>query len=469
MDKPYSWKRTDDIEIDLMDLLYRLCGQWKKIAACSLVLAVLLGGYGCRKGFDKTDEIDSDMQGEIVLTEEEEQAVASAVRLESEIEGLETYLENSMLMQIEPYHKSKYIMLYSVSRAKRQELPKITESYLNYLINGGAAGELSRQKNDWKMDKSYLAEMISAYHKTYNLPYLAVADETADSSQTAESLFYVEVMGINAGEAERMARDLQKILEKYSGEVNETAGIHRLALLNSMESITADSGLQAQQNEKRALLSSNKANLKAMTDAFSKEQLAEYQKAAGEKAENAKSEEPEEAVSGTGVQTGIRYFLLGLAAGIFVYGGIYACWYLFSDTVKSMKEMKRLYSFPVYGGILLEKCGSSKAQVLNRIRIACSQQGISKLYAAADFELDAQEKECLEEMSGKLKNWGIDMLAAENAVTDTGVWDSLLETGSVLMVCRMGTTTHRMIDNAMQFYLENGVVVTGAAVFCQKL
>ena len=57
------------------------------------------------------------------------------------------------------------------------------------------------------------------------------------------------------------------------------------------------------------------------------------------------------------------------------------------------------------------------------------------------------------------------MTVAENINTDTGAWDRLIETGSVLMICRIGTTTHQMIDDAMQFYLQNGITVAGAVVF----
>ena len=57
------------------------------------------------------------------------------MRLEREIIGLETYLENSVLMQLDPYHKNKVIMLYWIDRAERQELPVITESYLHFVLN----------------------------------------------------------------------------------------------------------------------------------------------------------------------------------------------------------------------------------------------------------------------------------------------------------------------------------------------
>lgn len=484
MDRRYSWKRTEEIEIDLADLLKRLCMRWKQAAVCALAAALVLGGYGWLKDRGSTPAGGPDLAETEVLTEAEEQGVEAAVQLESEIRELETYLDNSMLMQTDPYHKSMVILLYRIDRAKSRELPAITESYLNFTLNGGAADALGASGKSWKMDQSYMAELIAAYQKTYNFPYQVAIDK--DSSESLESLFYVEITGKNSRSAEKMALDMQEVLKEYSAKAKETAGNHRLTLISSSESITADSALQTQQHDKKALLSSNKTNLKAMTDAFSRKQMAAYQDAAGLKDEDGQESEEslEAAVSEENSRSIIKYVLFGLIGGVSGYCGVYLCWYLFCDTVKSLEEMKRLYAFPVYGGIMLEdgnrkstrflpgisedggKCG--KAQVLNRIRILCRKQEMTGLYAVSDFTFTDRERDCLESIAKQLKEWGISLAVAENAIADTAVWDSLSETGNVLMVCRIGTTTHRMIDEAMDFYLENGIAVAGAAVFLQS-
>lgn len=521
MEKHDSWKRTEDIEIDLADLFCRLCGQWKRLAVCALASAVLLGGYGWMKAGNRQTAVlgteentaagdtgqeipggtDVDLlqegkkTGEGVLSEAEEQAVADAIRLEGEIMALETYLDHSVLMQLDPYHKAKYIMLYCIEHAERQELPKITESYLNFVQNGGAADALIKFGSSWKMDKSCLAELIAAYQKIYSFPDQVVAASLQDAgSRITESLFYVEITGRNTREAEKMALDLREILEEYSGKVKETVGNHRLELLNSLESVTADSVLQSQQHDKKALLSSNKTSLKAMTDAFSGEQLAAYeaasQKGGQEETEETVSDESYDTVSGQAVvsavnlKSTVKYTFLGFVGGVLAYCCVFSCWYVFRDTVKSMEEMKRRYTFPVYGAVLLQDAerksgrtvarmhqdayGCTKAQMQNRIRLSCQKQGTEKFCAASDFPLSVPEREFLENMAGQFKDWGISMTVAENISSDTAAWDSLTETGNVLMVCRIGTTTRRMIDDAMNFYLENGIAVAGAAVFLQN-
>lgn len=496
MDRQDSWKRTQEAEIDLTDFLCRLLKQWKRIAVCAMICALLMGVYGWIKGrsgsdTDSSGAVQEDMpleQEETEMTEAQVQAVEDAVLLSEEIQDLETYLEHSVLMQADPYHKARYIMLYCIDSAKRQELSRITESYLNFLLNGGVTEVLAESKNSWNMDKSYLAELIAAYQKVYASPYQVVADVSADHSLMTETLFYVEITGRNAAEAKRMALDVQEILKNYSDTVKENSGSHILELVSTAESIVADSSLQSQQHEKKAVLSSGKSNLRAVTETFNKEQMAAYQKAAGiqgeqeDKAEIMSEEQmPEENESGE--HSGFKYMILGLAGGVFAYGLAFLCWYVWNDAVKSAEEMKKRYVFPVYGAVCLEDrdkkgCrrwmkarddtyGCSILQMMNRIRLACQNQEITSLYAACDFKMSEPERECLDHVADELKGCGIDMTAVDCVSTDTAVWDGLAENGHVLLVCKTGITTHRMIDYAMNFYLQNGIAVMGVAVFLQ--
>ncbi len=477
MDGQYSWKRTEDVEIDFTDLLYRLCTQWAKIMLCALAFALVLGGYGWLKEKDSLKETGSDIAKEAELTQAEERAVCDAVRLTEEIRGLQTYLDSSVLMQLDPYHKSRYVMLYCIDGAKSSRMQTITESYLNYISNGGAADEMLKSGGFEKLDKNCLAELLSAYQKTSASSYRVITD---DAEQMEESLFYTEVTGKDVHAAKKMAETLQKALKNYSASVKKNAGNHRLTLVNSMESITADSGLQSQQRDKKALLSSNHTNLKAMTDAFSKDQLAVYKKEAGiEKDEDENLSETGNGEAGADERSGTfrKYVLLGLFAGVFVYCGVYTCIYIFCDKIKSTDEMRRIYTFPVYGTIAASGkkiktakslCTGSKdsekqeeEKMLNRICMACNRKEIKNLYAVCDVTLGEKETQCLESMKERLNSHGIHLKTAD-AGMDADAWESLADDESILLICRLGFTTHRMIDDAMYFYHENGMNVLGA-------
>lgn len=476
MDGQYCWKKTEDIEVDLIDLLRKLCGQWKRIFVCAVLAAALLGAYGWMRDRKSSEISVSDAVQVNELTEKQSQAVADAVRLADEIKGLETYLDHSILMQLDPYHKARTIMLYSIDHAKSQKLPAITESYLNFISNGGAADALAESDSDLKIDKSCLAELLSAYQKTNNSPYQAVME--TESGTLAESVFYVEITGRNVKEAETMALNLQTILEDYSVRVRKTAGNHRMQLVSSMQSVTADSGLQSQQHDKKTMLSSNRTALAAMTDTFNAEQMSAYKDAAD--IENLEGEEEAEIIENTGLH--MKYIIIGFLGGIFAYVCVFICWYLFRDTIKSAEEMKRIYTFPVYGEILLEEKAKrkrmpdmqkaalfkTKEQVFQRIRMACKKKKMETLCAAADFSLTAREKECLAYLTEQLRDCGTVLTVAENVSGDASVWEKLEKTENVLMLCRLGNTTHQMVNDAMYFYLENGISVAGVVAFLPK-
>jgi len=491
MVKQDSWKRTDEIEIDLVNLLRSLCGQWKRAVLCGLAAAVLFGAAGWLKGAAGqaagSVEQETGASGEMVLTETEEQAVADAVRLADEIRGLEEYLDSSVLMQLDPYHKSRYVMLYSIGHAQRQEIAAITESYFNFLLNGGAAdalikngsaagileessaasdAEKENSSRDAGAGKSCLAELIGVYQKTYSFPYQVALDDPQGSSLMAETVFYVEITGRDAASAKRMGLDMQDVLEEYSASVKKNTGSHRLTLVSCEESVTADSGLVNQQREKRALLSSSRASLKTATDAFRAEQMAVYETASGEEKNGGQPEQEKHIQNGILAGKAVRYGLAGMLGSVLIYGFVFSCWYVFGSRVKSAEELKRMYVFPVFGAI--DAGRQTEERVLNHVRLACQKKKITKLYAVSDFAFTNSEKECLERMAEHLKSWKIDMLAMENAIADTAAWDMLEETGNVLMLLRTGTSTYQMIDDAMYFYTQNDIQVAGTAVFLKS-
>ena len=280
MDRQDSWKRTEDMEIDLKDLLYRLCMQWKQIAVTVFVSVILFTGCSYLRRNTEIRTVESEVY-ELELTEEEEWDVESAVKLNDEIKELEKYLRNSIIMQIDPYNKNKVVMLYSIGSMKGQELQKITESYLNFIVNGGAAEKLKKADSaSWKMDIKYLSELVTAYQKTYSLPYQAVVQDTADDIP-AEAVFYVEITGKNEQQAWNLAMDMQSVLKSHSVEIKKMAGSHKLTLLSIEKGVQTDGVLQTQQNEKRNLLTASRQNLKGMTDAFHNVQMEKFQDISG--------------------------------------------------------------------------------------------------------------------------------------------------------------------------------------------
>lgn len=459
MSRNDSWKNTEEAGIDLAELLRRICIQWKWLIAAGLACAVLACGYGFVKSRESVPEEKLTEVPDIEITEEEQQEVENTVQTAKEAQQMKEYMEESVLMQINPYRKNSVVSLYSIDGAVSRKLTEILEGYLNFLTNGGVTSALKKaDARKWKMESCYLEELIQAWERaghTYRID-----DGTADSLEG--TLLYVKVVGKDAKMALQLAEDIQDALEDYSTVLKKESGRHRLSLVNRMESVSIDSSLQTQQHDKQEALKGKQAALKASLDALSQEQRAVYG------LEEEEYKEKDRIQNNSAFQR--KYVLLGFAGGVFLYCIIYSCWYLLSGTIKSVSEFRLYYNIPFYGSMSVAekqdgKNGQGKERLLNRLQLLCRKQGIQKLCLAAGFALDRQEQEYMEEIARGLLGWGIEAVQAVNINMDVKQWEVLSENGHVLMVCRMGTTTHKAVDEEMEFYLENGIDVLGAVMF----
>ncbi|MCI9019757.1 MAG: hypothetical protein HFH32_03170 [Eubacterium sp.] len=454
-----SWKKTEEAGIDLAQLLCRICRKWKYAVALGIASAALACCLLYVKNGQKVLEKDfSDIQ-EIELTQEEQQAVDDTALAAEEMQKLEEYLENSVLMQADPYHKHSVVSLYSIDNTAGRNLLKITEGYLTFLTNGGVTEAIKEADNRrWNMDSSYLQEIIRAWQRTDDTYRITNGTE---GDMPKETLLYVEVTGKNAKQAEQLSESIQEALEEYHAVLKKECGKHTLTLVSSMHKITADSSLQTLQRDKRESLKGYRSSLKAALDGFSEEQKLAY----GLTEEEPEKDELQESNWFRG-----KYVLLAFAGGIFLHCVICTCLYLLSGTVNSASEFRLNYNIPFYGSIsMTEKLDKNRRQrteyVLNRLRLSCRNQGIQRVCLTASTVLDETEKKCLNEIAQGLKESGIETLQAEDVNRDMSQWDRIAEQGHVLMICRTGKTAHRNIDEEMEFYQHNGIEVMGAVLF----
>lgn len=475
MNEKRSWKKTEEAEIDLTDLLQKLGKRWKQIVVCALVFTVLAGAAGVvRTRNTQTGEADPAVKEETELTEEEQQAVTEALRLAKETKGLETYMERSVLMQADPFEKSRVVSLYSVEHASGRDMIKITECYLNYLNNGGAAQAL--QKTGGKnagLSGRYLSEVITAWQKTDNTYKMMTDAKSGNGPETA--VFYVETVGKDKTMAQQMAEGIREALKDYQTDAVRTCGKHTLTRLSCITGTVTDNGLFTQQHERMELLKTYRTSLKAAEDALNTDQKEVYLKTAGRQKDPEENGQPQM----TGGGFSVRYLIFGCIAGIFIYCAVFVIRYLLLDTIKSEAEFCACYRMPCYGMLAGPAAGSStpsararrenedareQERIVNRIRLACQKRGIQKICLAADFVPAQQERLCLEHLAQRLQEWEIAALPLDDAGRNAAVWDTAAETGTVLLVCKTGCSTHRMVEREMEFYLENGITVLGAAL-----
>ncbi len=494
MDEKQYWKKTDEIEIDLLDLMRGFLGQWKQILVVAIVGAVLAGGYSYVKSRNAQSVLPVVQEGakgdgadsleNIELTEEEQQAVEAAALLQAEITALEDYIENSIRMKMDPYHKNRALLLYSIEDADRQTLRKAQECYSGFLSGGGVADALKKiDKSFQDLDSIYLAELISVSQVSDSESKLI----TDEQKQDGLKLFYVEVSGEDEKMTKRMSEDMSDALESYIPTVKKICGDHKLKLLTSSHSVRIDNDLQTWQQDRRNLLSTDRTNLKTATDAMTDQQMAVLNLKSNVKKDEEEPKEQETVKASAGISK--KYVLIGLIAGVFFYACIYGCWYIFRKDVRTPGEFKSYYTIPLLGSVVtgsrlkergvkavLGLSGSKwtgagqadmrqqTAQMLGRIRLVCEKQEIKKLCLAVEFPLEGKEKELLSQTAKQLQDWGIQTVTAENLSGDVSQWDKLEGEDAMILFCRSGVTTHQSVDHVMEIVSDNKIQAAGAVV-----
>lgn len=467
------WRRKEETEINLIASFKPLIRQWKQMLLCAVILACLLCAYKFQQDSIPMQEIENTTPGEesIKMTDDQQRQVNTAVILRKKVETAQTYLNESILMQLDPSHVCQATLLYSIDDANKDKKQKIIQSYMSFVNDGAALEALVKADSQWANQQEYLVELFSATLADSNPQWILTEQDIQEPT-----LFYVKISAENSSMAEKIIATLQEAIDDYHTSVNKIAGHHSLNLLSNQQMVKADRDIREKQQNSITQLSTNQMNLNNLITGFDENQKNAYEQMFSKKTEQNTSKNFENAKVKSNIN--VKWLLLGFVGGIFVYCLVFVCWYLLRDTVKNTDELRENYVFPVYGGIhlykgkkgngedlsIVQKDGfeREKAQMLNRIRLSCQQQEITEICLATDFSLSEQEKEFMAVVSKQLSEWKIKTVLVENITGNISMWDAMTSIGKLLLVCRINKTTHRMIDEEMAFFNENHLEVLGA-------
>ena len=134
-------------EINLVELIWNILFSWRKIICSAIIFAVIFTGgkyLRDRSAFRMSLENDSAHE-EIQLTAEEQEQVENAKTMMSRIENYQKYLDESALMQIDPYEKPVVELQYYVKSDYTYNYTRDNQSdytgdimalYCNYVRSG---------------------------------------------------------------------------------------------------------------------------------------------------------------------------------------------------------------------------------------------------------------------------------------------------------------------------------------------
>jgi len=446
-------------EIDLKQLLVYVFRRWRTMIAAAVVLGLLLGGVKAAKGF--IDLQDPEKVEESVKEAELEQQNYDTAKAQltnqmaeynRQIDDYQREQENSLYMKIDPYAVYKESITYVVT-TDYQIMPNMnfqTPNWMGPVLSAYTTVATSVTLKD--LPPEGRAGLSEEWDEDSLEKLVKVETNANDGKLTITA----------SAESETRAKAiLQAVKEKVEANhksVSEAAGEHKLSLISEKSTVTVDQEII---NYREARL----RNITALREAADKA-VDKYNKL---------SEPKDKSLSVKNViKAGIKFAILGGAAGIFLCCLIYALKFLMNGKLNDIESIKGRYRTRILAVLPKER----KTGVIDRIldgvegikedgqtadtllRIAGASLGgaANKSIAVAGTVSEVTRKQVAEKLN---KSESIAVCDAGNILTDPAAVCKVKTVDSVIFVEEKNVSSVSDIERETELLNGMGVRLEG--------
>lgn len=217
-------------EINLIKLFWDILFGWRQIICFGVVFALLFGGVRYVRDNKNYKAAQNFEEEEAELTFEEQEQVDNAKTMMERIEKYQKYLDESALMQINPYEKPVAELQYYVESDYTYNYTKDNRSdytsdlmalYYNYVKSGEMSNKLI-ETLELSIDQSDFSELCAV-------------------SQNGRTMA-ITVTCAEKGKLKEISKFIKEELSKKEIDFQEV-GSHKLKLLRESQNVVADTDL----------------------------------------------------------------------------------------------------------------------------------------------------------------------------------------------------------------------------------
>lgn len=462
--------QSEEREIHLTDLLWKILFSWRFILICGVIFAILLSGWKYWKDCQNASVIKNQPSLEELeksLTEEESEGILKAQAIQSLITSQKKYRAESVWMNLDAYAIDEVILQYYVDtdyvvnldeEIQKDYGEELVWAYTAY-VEQNSIQSLLKSRLDWNMDGAYIGELLSV--------------KPADESNQ----FTLVVTGANPDQAAELADQAATLLEEYQSMLADKIGSHKLTLLDRSATVVNDTALAEIQSAFDEKITAQQTKLDTLTAAFSAAQLRVYQ---GE-AEEAEKAEIIAAAPGFSV----KYLFLGAFVGIFLSCVWLALCFIMNGRVKTVQDLQEYYSLSIFGSISTESqkkrflagidrwlaslrrkgkwTGEERQEMLlTNLELACKRENVEKLFVITSLQLSQNDSKLLETLRQKLEKQGTQMIIGKNVLHNAASLEQMAEIGQVVLVEKAEVSSYAEIEQELRLCAQHGIHVLGA-------
>lgn len=483
-----------DIDIEIKDLLWEFVRRWRMIVILAVICGMALAAYQYRVDSNKTDVVTvkkTQEQLEQSMGQQDLDEVAAAVALKRQMDEKSTYMENSVLMQVNAYEENTVVLQYYV-RAENKEVATEVASVYRAYVNDDALAQAIIDEGNYELQPMYLAELISINKEENNLYIQAENEEESVNlnvtSSAKERSFSIKVIGATKEEAEILAVAVKDALQKYSA-MAASIGTHQLELVGENSSIIVDQSLAELQNRNATAIKTIGNNLDKMKNEMTSDQISLYVYRTTIPTEGAENSSNGNTTIQKGAQISFKHFFIGMIVGIILACGLIFVFYLFAPALRNSEEIKTLYGVKVIGLVhdskfqkkklfgfidrFIEKLQNRKKKSLSyeqeiqivcaNILLDCQKNEIKEVYLTSSIGEDIPE-EVRNTIAMKCEENGIHITSGNAICYDAEALKQLAQIGNVIFIEKKRNSLYDELYSEISLCKEHNIHVIGMIV-----
>ncbi|MBQ6150474.1 MAG: hypothetical protein IJJ03_02345 [Mogibacterium sp.] len=433
--------RKMNSEINVVEILWRFCEQWKAVLLFSLAFALIFTSVKYvkdTKDYKKDQELTievqdpADVSGSIAavldgLNEADRKAVERQIKEKELLDAKEDYYDNSLVFHIDPGNCGQIQLQYKIDTDAEEDKDRnaLVEAYENSLMSDEAATMIA-EAVDPELDMKYIYELFAT-----------LANETGSAADADADATLVVRMLVPAGaDTEVLSGVLNDAVLSQEKKMTDAFGRHDIKLISDELIVLPDIELAQKQTEFMAKLIDARTNYAKNYALLTDQQRAAYNAVSalsiGEEAMQSAAEAAERPKPRMSAKAEVAGFILGA----FIYGAIMGLIILIRRRAISEADtgyypgVRSLYGFVnndekkgLFHSAIVEKIRRRNLPGLDEqteecaetLSLVCEREKLNNVTILSPGELEKDCDKLITEVCSKLKASGINVSKKELA------------------------------------------------------
>ncbi len=475
----------DDMEIDLVDLLFYLLKKWRSLIVAIVIGAILGAGLYVVKNHQQQTE-QAAQEAELLKTDEDESFDEKDYNISKDTKAnmdiayqyrqlynkqLE-YNQKSIIMQLDPNAVYAGVLKYYISAGNNTGL--LSELYQN-ILNEDDILENLKEASGFKCETPYIKELVSSWASDDNAAFINV-NSNADNVEKHSFVTY-KVVSTNQESCEKMLQVLRERVEELQAEYEEAYGSYGASEVSSAISQVTDTTYLNAQKDNIDRLSNYLTTMKNAESAFSDKEKTYYTNKylAKEYAESENAEEAKaELLNEIEPVSKVKWLAIGVILLIMIWGAYYVVRYLLDQRIKTVSELQNTYHLPVIGTVqtgtkdskgldkILDRLYQNTRQrpdTLEYVIQAVNAMQVGKSVLCGDTEIP-EVKKLMEELSESCEHVGIGDFISKNV---DSLENAKMAGKEVMIVC-IGKTSRQEISRELEICKLQKIQIAGTII-----